>query len=87
MIPVGDGGYIIDTPGVRGFGLVRTEREEVYHFFPEIFRAAARCRYHNCLHVNEPGCAVKDAVQAGDIAESRYMSYLGILEDDGKYRW
>ncbi|MCR5713989.1 MAG: ribosome small subunit-dependent GTPase A [Bacteroidales bacterium] len=86
MIPTDDGGYIIDTPGVRGFGLFRTEREEVYHFFPEIFRAAAGCRYHNCLHVNEPGCAVKEAVQSGDIAESRYISYLGILEDDGKYR-
>lgn len=86
MIPLTGGGYIIDTPGVRSFGLVRTEREEVYHFFPEIFRTAAGCRYHNCLHVNEPGCAVKDAVADGRISESRYVSYLGLLEGDEKYR-
>lgn len=86
MIPLDEGGFIVDTPGVRGFGLVHIEREEVYHFFPEIFRIAARCRYHNCLHTNEPFCAVKEAVRTGEISGSRYMSYLGILSGDEKYR-
>lgn len=81
------GGGIIDTPGIRGFGVIDLERGETYHFFPEIFNMAAGCRYYNCLHVNEPGCAVKNAVEKGEIARSRYRSYLSILEgDDDKYR-
>lgn len=82
------GGYIIDTPGIKGFGTIDFERNEIYHFFPEIFKTAAACKYHNCLHLEEPGCAVKQAVEEGEISYSRYVSYLNILEDpDGnKYR-
>jgi len=81
------GGYIIDTPGIRGFGLYHIEKDELYHFFREIFSISKDCKYHNCLHINEPGCAVKEAVQDGRIAVSRYNSYLNIYFDDsGKYR-
>lgn len=88
MIPLPFGGYIIDTPGIRGFGTVDFESEEIYHYFPDIFKVAKNCRFHNCLHLEEPGCAVKEAVEAGEIAYSRYTSYLNILEDpeDTKYR-
>ncbi len=88
MLELPQGGYIIDTPGIRGFGTVDFESEEVYHFFPEIFKVAENCRFHNCLHLEEPGCAVKEALQNGEIAFSRYSSYLNILEDpeDTKYR-
>lgn len=78
---------IIDTPGIRGFGTVDIEREELFHFFPEIFRASGQCRYHNCMHINEPGCRVKEEVEAGSISESRYINYLMMLEEEeGKYR-
>lgn len=81
------GGYIIDTPGIRGFGLYHVEKEEIYHFFREIFTISGNCKYNNCLHINEPGCAVKEAVQKGDIAISRYNSYLNLyIDDNGKYR-
>ena len=82
------GGYIIDTPGIRGFGTYNFDREEIYHFFPEIFAVAKNCKYHNCLHIEEPGCEVKKAVEEGEISYSRYNSYLNILEDpeDNKYR-
>jgi ribosome biogenesis GTPase len=81
------GGAVIDTPGIRGFGVIDLERGETYHFFPEIFRIAAGCRFHNCLHINEPGCAVLEALDEGSISWSRYRSYISILEgDDGKYR-
>jgi ribosome biogenesis GTPase / thiamine phosphate phosphatase len=82
------GGYIIDTPGIRGFGTFDFDRNEIYHFFPEIFKVAAHCKYHNCIHVEEPGCAVKASVEAGEISYSRYLSYLNVLEDptDNKYR-
>lgn len=82
------GGYIIDTPGIRGFGTIDMSRDEIYHFFPEIFAQAKKCRFHNCLHTHEPGCAVKEAVEAGEISQSRYTSYLSILDDpeDTKYR-
>ncbi|MFN8241339.1 MAG: ribosome small subunit-dependent GTPase A [Bacteroidales bacterium] len=87
MHPMPFGGYVIDTPGIRGFGVIDIGREEVYHFFPEIFRVAASCRFHNCLHLEEPGCAVRTAVEAGEISMSRYRSYLNILEDENsKYR-
>ena len=88
MHPLQGGGYVIDTPGIRGFGTYDFNKSEIYHFFPEIFRAAAKCRFHNCLHVNEPGCAVKSALEEGEISYSRYASYLGILDDpdDNKYR-
>ena len=81
------GGYIIDTPGIRGFGVIDMNRNEIYHFFPEIFRKSKECRFYNCLHLEEPGCAVRSAVENGEIDPLRYRSYLNILEDDNpKYR-
>lgn len=78
---------IIDTPGIRGFGTIDIDREELFHFFPEIFRASKTCRYHNCLHLNEPDCGVKAAVEAEEISESRYVNYLVMMEaDPGRYR-
>ena len=87
MFPLSFGGYIVDTPGIRAFGLVGMERGEISHYFPEIFKCAAGCRYNNCTHIHEPGCAVIAAVEAGEISESRYFSYTNLLEEgDGKYR-
>ena len=81
------GGYVIDTPGIRGFGLAHIAKEEIYHFFPEIFKQAANCKYYNCHHVNEPGCAVIKAVKDEQISRSRYQSYLNMfLDQDLKYR-
>lgn len=76
------GGSIVDTPGIRGFGLVDIEKEEISSFFPEFFELKADCKFNNCLHVDEPKCAVLEAYAAGEIAMSRYKSYLQILEDD-----
>lgn len=88
MFPVDGGGYIIDTPGIKGFGTFDMEKEEVGHYFKEIFRFSADCKYGNCTHRHEPGCAVREAVEKHYISESRYTSYLSILDDkeDGKYR-
>ena len=88
MFPVEGGGYIIDTPGIKGFGTFDMEEEEVGHYFPEIFKISADCKYNNCTHRHEPGCAVRDAVEKHFISESRYTSYLNMLEDkeEGKYR-
>ncbi len=72
--------YIIDTPGIKELGLVDMAKEEISHYFPEMRNRLNQCRFNNCLHVNEPGCAVKEAVAEGDIAESRYMSYLSMLD-------
>jgi ribosome biogenesis GTPase / thiamine phosphate phosphatase len=81
------GGYVIDTPGIRGFGVVDMERNEIYHFFREIFAVSRECRFNNCLHLDEPGCAVRTAVEKGEIDFPRYRSYLNIMEgDDRKYR-
>jgi len=82
------GGSLIDTPGIKGFGTFDMEREEVSHYFREIFKISADCRFGNCTHTHEPGCAVLQAVADGRIAESRYTSYLSMLEDkdEGKYR-
>ena len=81
------GGFVIDTPGIRGFGVVDMERNEIYHFFPEIFSVSKECRFSKCLHLDEPECAVKNAVTAGKIDPLRYKSYLNIMEtDDRKYR-
>ena len=78
---------IIDTPGIKGFGTIDIEREELFHFFPEIFRASKKCRYHNCLHMHEPECAVKAEVECGTISEFRYINYLMMMEEEeGKYR-
>lgn len=86
MHPMPFGGFVIDTPGIRGFGIVDMERNEIYHFFPEIFRISRYCRYNNCLHLDEPDCAVREAVKAGEIDFLRYRSYLNIMEGDSKYR-
>ena len=87
MHPLPFGGYLIDTPGIRGFGMIDMKKNEIYHFFPEIFRKSAECRFHNCLHLEEPGCAVRKAVEEGVINESRYRSYLSIFDDENrKYR-
>jgi ribosome biogenesis GTPase / thiamine phosphate phosphatase len=81
------GGFVIDTPGIKGFGVVDMERNEIYHFFREIFKMSKNCRFNNCLHLDEPGCAVRMAVEKGEIDFLRYRSYLNIMEgDDRKYR-
>lgn len=78
---------IIDTPGIKGFGMVDIEKEELFHFFPEIFLHSKDCKFHNCIHFNEPDCAVIEAVNLKLISESRYFNYLALLEDMGdKYR-
>lgn len=88
MFETPEGGYIIDTPGIRGFGTVDFKKEEVSHYFRDIFHHSANCRFNNCLHVNEPGCAVMEAVESHQISQSRYISYLSILndEEEEKYR-
>lgn len=88
MLQLADGGYIIDTPGIRGFGTFDMEPEEISSYFKEIFRFSKECRFSNCTHTHEPGCAVLDAVENHYIAASRYQSYLSMLEDkdEGKYR-
>lgn len=87
MFDLSGGISIIDTPGIRGFGTIDIEREELFHFFPEIFRASKKCRYHNCIHIQEPECGVKAEVESGIISEFRYINYLMMMEDeDEKYR-
>lgn len=86
MYPLSEGGYIIDTPGIKGFGLLEIEDKELWHYFPEMIATAGSCRFYNCTHTHEPGCAVVEAVKVGEIAYSRYESYLKILDDDDKYR-
>lgn len=80
------GGYIIDTPGIKGFGVLEMEKEEISHYFPEIFKLLDQCQFYNCTHTHEPLCAVKKSVEEGKIAQSRYNSYLGLLEGEEKYR-
>ncbi len=88
MYPLEDGGWLIDTPGIKGFGTFDMEEEEVGHYFKEIFKISAECKYNNCTHTHEPGCAVRRAVEDHYISLSRYTSYLSMLEDkeEGKYR-
>lgn len=87
MFELTSGIRIIDTPGIRGFGTIDIEREELFHFFPEIFRASKLCKYHNCIHMHEPECGVKAGVENGTISEFRYINYLMMMEEeDGKYR-
>ena len=86
MYPLAEGGAVIDTPGIKGFGLLDIDDAELWHYFPEMMRVAPGCRFYNCTHTHEPGCAVVEAVKAGEIAGSRYESYLKILDDDEKYR-
>lgn len=88
MIPLPEGGYLIDTPGIKGFGTIEMETAEISHYFPEIFKFSEDCRFNNCTHRHEPGCAVLQALEEHYISESRYKSYLSILEDkeESKYR-
>ena len=86
MFPLSEGGSIIDTPGIRSFGTVDMKKEEISHFFPEIFVKSSDCRFYNCTHTHEPGCAVLEAIEKDEISESRYSSYLSMLEESGKYR-
>jgi ribosome biogenesis GTPase len=88
MIVLPEGGYIIDTPGIKGFGVFDMEGVEISHYFPDIFKVSHRCKFNNCSHRKEPGCAVQQAVEEHFISESRYRSYLNMLEDknENKYR-
>ena len=86
MYPLAEGGYIIDTPGIKGFGLIDIEDAELAHYFPEMMRFLPDCRFYNCSHTHEPGCAVVEAVKQGEIAYPRYESYLKIMDEDDKYR-
>ena len=86
MYPLACGGFLVDTPGLRGFGLVDLEKEEISKYFPEILRVADDCRFVPCTHTHEPGCAVKAALEDGRISPERYNSYLGMLEEDKKFR-
>ena len=79
-------GFIVDTPGLRGFGLVDLKKEEIALYFPEMLRVSEDCRFAPCTHTHEPSCAVKEAVEAGEISYDRYSSYLGMLDEEGKYR-
>lgn len=82
MFPLSFGGFIIDTPGIKEFSVVNFDRHEVYHFFPEIFKKSRDCKFNSCLHTNEPKCAVTNAVNKGEIAASRYHSYLSIINGE-----
>jgi ribosome biogenesis GTPase len=86
MYALDSGGFIVDTPGLRGFGLVDLKKEEIALYFPEMLKASEGCRFTPCTHTHEPGCAVKEAVEAGEISYDRYSSYLGMLDEEGKYR-
>lgn len=80
------GGWVIDTPGLRGFGLVNLEKDEISRYFPEMLKISGDCRFTPCTHTHEPGCAVKEAVEDGRISPERYSSYLGMIEEDRKFR-
>ena len=86
MYPLAEGGRIIDTPGIKGFGLIDIEGRELRHFFPEMMRLSPGCRFYDCSHTHEPGCAVREAVERGELSFQRYESYLKILDEDEKYR-
>ena len=84
--PLSSGGFIIDTPGIKGFGLIEMTKEELSHYFPEMLRLLDNCRFAPCTHTHEPECAVKEALERGEITEERYLSYLSMLEQEEKYR-
>ena len=86
MHPIATGGFVIDTPGIRGFGLVDVSQLELSGYFPEMLRVEDNCRFAPCTHTHEPGCAVKEAVENGEISVERYESYLGMLDEQTKYR-
>ena len=75
------GGNVIDTPGVREFAMIDVEKEEIQHYFPEIFQTGRNCKFHNCMHINEPKCAVIEAIENGEIEETRYITYLKLMEE------
>lgn len=88
MYALSFGGDIIDTPGVRSFGIIDFEKQHLSHYFPEMRERLDECKFNNCVHMNEPGCAIKSAVESGEIAVSRYENYLAMYEDDGlKKSW
>lgn len=82
MFPLSFGGFIIDTPGIKGFGVVDFDPAEIGDYFPEFFKLKSKCKFNNCLHINEPNCAIINAVEAGEIAFSRYKSYLQMVAGD-----
>ncbi|ALI98164.1 ribosome small subunit-dependent GTPase A [Rufibacter tibetensis] len=86
MFEVGANTYLIDTPGIKELGVVEMKKEEIGHYFPEMRERLNKCKYHNCVHINEPGCAVQDAVKKGKIALPRYESYLSLLQNDDSHR-
>ncbi|MFH0761515.1 MAG: ribosome small subunit-dependent GTPase A [Bacteroidota bacterium] len=87
MVEIPSGGYLIDTPGIRGFGVIEIGKEELYHYFPDLFKWSKGCQFHNCSHTHEPGCAVQKAVEGGQIGEMRYRNYLAMMESgEEKYR-
>lgn len=86
MHPLVSGGFVIDTPGIRGFGLVDVSKEELSTYFPEMLKIEDNCKFAPCTHTHEPGCAVKKAVEEGTISFGRYESYLGMLDEETKYR-
>ncbi len=82
MFELNNGGFVIDTPGIKGFGVIDMQREEIFHFFREIFEESANCQYNNCTHTHEPKCAVKVAVEEGEISEQRYENYIKLYYDE-----
>jgi ribosome biogenesis GTPase len=82
MYPLSKGGFIIDTPGIKGFGVIGIEKEELALYFPEMAARLPECKYYNCTHINEPNCAVKLAIEEGSIPETRYNSYLNMFNED-----
>ncbi|HNV96257.1 MAG TPA: ribosome small subunit-dependent GTPase A [Bacteroidales bacterium] len=87
MYELSSGGYIIDSPGIKGFSFIDIKKEELFHYFPEIFKITPQCKYYNCTHTNEPNCAVKEAVVRGEIHELRYRNYLSMFfDEDEKHR-
>ncbi len=84
MYELSFGGFIIDTPGIKGFGVVDFDQDEITDFFPEFFKIKSKCRFNNCLHINEPNCKIKTAIENGEIAQSRYISYLQMVEGESE---
>jgi ribosome biogenesis GTPase len=86
MFDLDNNARIIDTPGIKGFGVVDIQAEELGNYFREFYSAKSNCKFHNCLHIDEPNCAVKEGVSNGTIAPSRYESYVQLLDEDNTYR-
>ena len=86
IYPLSSGGFIVDMPGIKGFGLIEMDKDELSHYFPEMLRLLDGCRFAPCTHTHEPECAVKEGIETGLVSEERYASYLSMLEDEGKYR-